>query len=381
MESDELRNQMREHLAIRESIHKDTEAFTPPPASRKAVWAAIGLNPGAVANAPITQIAVQTGFWGGFWSKVWVPVVSAVVATLVTSLLFLNFYDTGGQSGQPVKSLNKIPVVSSNENIQPEKKIRNNNASANPSAPGVQRKVFRINTAPVMTATDDNTISQEIVQGQTENINPIEIAQLDNSNMKFNMLTQSVVKNNNIPLVKSRPNKLLIVSPNKLSELDITLILRGISATSFPNVDAPPGGGKPVFSNFGIGGYVTVVDGLDVGLEVGQENFGQEFYNMSKGELQIIPQNPIIFWAGLNVKGKYVNGIDFLAGAKPYTQLFIGGTVLGPLAKLTGGLEYRWDNGFGILIGIEGGTLLYNNQGTWYSTEKLGFTYGMLYNF
>ncbi|OGU12413.1 MAG: hypothetical protein A2X61_04635 [Ignavibacteria bacterium GWB2_35_12] len=376
-ENDELRNEMRELLAIRESIHKDTEAFTPPRTTKRAVLTAVGLTPGAVANAPITQVAIQAGFWSGFWAKVWVPVVSAVVATIITSLLFLNFYDTGKTVSSSGSVLKKIPVVSSSEKVAPEKPANILSTNGINKSIRKNRNIGITNASRVVPAP--NVIyNEDYISSDNQTIQPIETASLGTEIYKTNSLNYSESRNIGIPVIALTPNQFSSLNRGKLSGLDITLILRGISAKSYPTVYMPSQW-NPIISNFSLGGYVTLVDGLDVGMEAGLENFGLVYFNYET--IRIDKKNPFLYWAGIGLKGQITKHIELLAGAKPYAQVFVGGTNIGPNIRMAGGLEYSWDNGLGFIIGIEGSSLFYNVQDNWYSTEKLGFTYGVLYSF
>ncbi|TAL67566.1 MAG: hypothetical protein EPN82_14020 [Bacteroidetes bacterium] len=374
-ESDELRNEMREILAIRESIRKDTEAFTPPRNARKSVLAAVGLAPGGVINAPITQVAVQTGFWGGFWGKIMMPVASAVVATIITSLMFMNFYKTGNNMTSTRSSLKNIPVVTSTENIANGEQTQNqkNNGIASPIkksshiSSGIMPSIVPVPDAIIVENKDETALT-----------NQIQTASLGTDLYKPGFLKYSNSGSNIIPVISMSPKQFESLSREKLSNLGITLVLRGIASRSFPTVELPSQA-NPLLRNVGLGGYVKLVDGLDVGLEIGQENYGLIYYNKEDGDYD--NKNPILLWAGIGVKGKYNEHVDFLAGAKPFLQVFIGGTKIGPTGKIIGGLEYSWDSGLGFILGVEGSSLFYNQEQKWYSTEKLGFTYGMLYSF
>ena len=373
-ENDELRNEMREILAIRESIRKDTEAFTPPRNSRKSVLAAVGLAPGGVINAPITQVAIQTGFWGGFWGKILMPVASAVVATIITSLMFMNYYKPGDKSAQTGNQMKNVPVVSSVGTSSNEiKSVNTNNNAVAPPARKTRNNLIsnnnRIIPVPDVIIVENNDMREPA---------SVAYASLGTDLYRPAYLDYSNSVNNVIPVISVSPKQFETISQWKKPNLGITLMLRGIASRSFPTVELPSQS-NPLLRNIALGGYVRLSDGLDVGFEIGQENFGLIYYDKTEGG--IINKNPILGWVGLGIKGKITKPVDFLAGGKPYLQVFAGGTELGPTGKILCGLEYSWDDGLGFIIGMEGGSLFYNANKKWYSTEKFGFNYGMLYSF
>ena len=85
-------------------------------------------------------------------------------------------------------------------------------------------------------------------------------------------------------------------------------------------------------------------------------------------------------WVGLSFRGQLQKQIRFLGGAQPYAQVTLGGSQMGPVCKSTIGLQYNVNN-LTLLCGLEGGFLAYQNQDRWYTSKKLGITYGVMLNF
>ncbi len=98
-ESEELQSEIREMLAIRESVKKDTEAYTTPDKATTAVFSSLGY------KAPGTLAPAATG---SFWSKVWLPAATAVVASLVTTFAVLYF--TGNTESEPSRAALPLKV-------------------------------------------------------------------------------------------------------------------------------------------------------------------------------------------------------------------------------------------------------------------------------
>ncbi len=117
-----------------------------------------------------------------------------------------------------------------------------------------------------------------------------------------------------------------------------------------------------------------------VGVELGWERFAQSFVTNYYGELTEQKQYPRRFLAGLTYRFTYTNlfGTEFIS---PYTELFTGGSSLGPISKLNAGISLTPLNNFSMNIGYEYGVLYYSVDNKTYNSEKQGFVYRVSYNF
>ncbi len=71
----DLRNEMREMLALNRAVREDKVALIPPIASTAAVFGALGMS---------TSMLVQSGWLSSLWSKVWMPLAVGVVSSVAT---------------------------------------------------------------------------------------------------------------------------------------------------------------------------------------------------------------------------------------------------------------------------------------------------------
>jgi len=115
VQNEDLRSELRELIAIRDSIRRDVEAYTPPFAATQGIFSKLGYTPPiipkAVNNAPF-------GFWGLMRQKLWNPAVTAFLASIITALLFLNFYqgnenDNTQLASSGIDKINKSSVIPS----------------------------------------------------------------------------------------------------------------------------------------------------------------------------------------------------------------------------------------------------------------------------
>ncbi len=377
--SEELRAEMRELLAIKESVRNDTEAFTIPQGMKKRVFAAVGLTPASSPDVPVTQAIIRNSMLKSTWNKVWSPLLSAAVATALTALFFMLFFNNGNvTTDRAGNTKNTVPVVSSQEND------RTNNEQAITGTDNKQRTgrkhsgQLSVNNASIADESNSGISKNDvkIPDNRETQGNNLEYASLVPDKNSDNFSSMNYGETGKLPAVFS-PGKNKMLEQIQSNGLGITLLVRGISASSNPSAEINSQA-NPVFNNMGIGGYVNIFDNVDVGLEIGQEPYPQSYYQNSIAKVE---QNYTTFWAGFSIKAMTGKHIEFLAGAMPYGQIIIGGSRLGPIGRLAAGLQYSWNNSFGVMLGLEGSMLVYKYQGRTYSTEKIGMTYGLTYSF
>ncbi len=159
----------------------------------------------------------------------------------------------------------------------------------------------------------------------------------------------------------------------------LKLQLRGFTTRSVPNLDLASAA-DPTLNNMGIALLYPLDRGTQIGIEIGQESFMQDFIEKD-GPLNLRhEQNYLAFWAGAFYQYS-VDQIDFLGGLTPFARYFAGGTKVGPLSRLMVGAELSINERLSFLLSAEGTLLLYRSQEDWYTTRKVGLSYGLSFNF
>jgi hypothetical protein len=377
--NEELRTEMRELLAVRETVQNDLEAFTPPPESAGIIFGRVGLNH-PVSGSTAGSAILRRNIFTSLVRRVWVPVAAAVVASLITAWFLTNEYDSRFANLEK-----KIPVVSSSENKNNNSSSFSGNASNNNEGPVRERKIY-VYQKPLVIYRDnpelvasDNKPADEANSDERNGIASLEMADTRNLGLeqaaagfkhqqsKLSFSTRSMTYK---PMETSRGNR------NKYS-----IVMRGMSAASFPSASVPLQG-NAIFSNMSLGGYMDYTKSIKVGFEFGREPFGQEFVNIENAVGNVYEQNPLMFWGALGVSYEMPEPPPLIFGGRPYAGLLVGGTEQGPMGKFISGLHFiSQDMGLGVFFGIEGSMLWYENQGRAYNTKKIGFTYGMSFQF
>lgn len=66
---------------------------------------------------------------------------------------------------------------------------------------------------------------------------------------------------------------------------------------------------------------------------------------------------------------------------RPYVNVAMGGTAIGPLGKVAIGSNIKLTDNLSIFGGIKYGAIFYFNQNDLYWTNKYGIDYGLIFNF
>lgn len=160
-------------------------------------------------------------------------------------------------------------------------------------------------------------------------------------------------------------------------ESRLSLHFRNFSSKNVNNISVPQME-SPIINNIAASIFYQVSDNLFLGVELGQENFQQEF-KAKNGDYQInVQQNYLAFWGGGNIRYKFKKLSDKITNIQPYTNLFIGSTDRGPLVKPSAGLVYLVSNDFSIFAGVEYSVLYTKYDTVWYNSQKYGLTYGFI---
>lgn len=388
--NEELRSEMRDLLSIRRSVQNDSEAFAPPVESASFIFSKVGLNPPVSIPPPeVLQPIATTGttFFSNLFRYVWAPILATVVSIIGTSIILTNYYNNKIEQVKSAAtsktSFDKFTETKENSNINKEIIPR---ITENKNISNHQPKVVTFNRKNTVKHIGFETVSNDKeVENAQESLkvdNPIFERNLSKTpfiivNKNYNSAFNPSFNLNQIPFDNSLNSKFL---RNKSDESSYSIYLRGIYAKSYPNTDLNTAS-NPLFTNMSLGAYISGGRHLQFGLEIGQEAFSQIFYNMENGIKWQYKQNPVIFWGAFGALVR-TDKIAYLGGVQPFGQLLIGGNQLGPLGKLITGIQLNSPEiGVGLLLGLEGSMLFYTNQSTWYTSRKLGFTFGTSFNF
>jgi len=390
--SDEYRNELKQHLAIKSAVKNDTMAYTPSAGSTMKVFSALGfaapIAGGAGASqsvAPSSASTASTATKTGFWSSFSSPIITGVVSTLATAIVaillfqpFLNNMDSKINSLQKQnqhlseqlnnQKPNNIPVVTSNS--IDTKQIATNDNSQKP----IVKYVY-------ITRERNEESNQKMKSGIIES--PKEIEENSNFDLSFaDIVSDKIdrINNNelNIPNNKFVPGvdfSNIHIRSNLGLNLEINRLINWFDVA--PTIN-PSNYNK--MNNTAITLFYEVSNNLFIGAEYRQETFFQIFNGVdNKGRLYEYQQQPNFTSGG--IVGRYAFNYLKFYGIVPYFQLYAGITNVGYIGRGMLGLKYSPYPNISFVISGERSKLFYQYQNKPFNSSKIDLNYGVSFNF
>lgn len=417
----ELQSELRELLAIRESVRSDTEAFTPPVDTTSKLFDRLGYAPPASVGAGLQSASGSTPRWKSIFRNSAFIALIAILAIMVSTFVIYESQKNDASANNTADNMidkksadNKSDKKSANssKNLY-EDDAQNNESASTPVSYSkentYENQVYNKNVAQNITNNSDNKQPRKSDfvknnQNINSNNNPLNIIDedentsysenipkpkyYDNININHNRPHYSSAFSNNFSDL-SRANFAqsdILLNPHKMnmsiSRTDkyrgnISLHLSGIYAISAPENDMQFTSGSPAFQNIVGGLFVNWNRNLSLGIEFGQEPFDQIYLNDPTEQYN---HSPNVFWLGIFPRYDF-HQISF-KNVHPYVQVGVAGSELGPLVKGNVGMQFLFPGEhFGISASYGYSNLFYENKGVSYNTNKYGLMFGISYHF
>ncbi len=372
----DLRQELQEHIAIRESVRNDIEAFTPPIAATNAIFAKLGY---ATPNGINDNKPKVIPLWSNWMSKAVAPAVLAVFAIFgianytdlfVNSNIDNNIGDVNTTSNIVQSNANtaKISVENSSENKQNTIHTSSKNIAKIYSSSNDVIIASKINNDESL-ATITNSINSEnsAISNDDEIITNYHRADLiENSSAYINNYSLYCKQENNFSMFNMPQNNLF---SNSVVNNRGSIYLKGFSDLSTGNSIFSSGNSND-FVNLTFGFMMPYKNNISIGLETGIHSFMQ-YRTDDNNLISKTQEESSVFWITANCRYDIID-ID-LFNINPYTQISAGGSTMGFIARSAIGLQYQPEySSFGFNVGFE-----YSN--IWYSlspdnAEKVNFT-------
>ncbi len=396
----EIQSELKEVLGIRQAILKDVEAFTPPQAATAKIFSDLGYSsPPGLAESEDSS----PGFWSKIFKRVVVPAAILLLAGIGSVLHFGNDAPSGieralapGSARGPIVTNNAAPAArtsrgelntaGSNSGFSATRKIPGSTAgTAANSAPASAMNAMPAGSAgsnAADTYMKNNAAETTMPAPERNYLMLAALSTPGQANVYGSFAPRASAR---AEIMRSRNyftmNKsLLTLGEESEFRRRFSLHVRGIYALSNPEKSLQWSGKNQIYTNFSLGGFLTVSENLSFGAEIGQEPFGQVFISQSDNPEEKYDQGPNVFWFGIASRYEF-KGVSVI-GINPYAQAFVGGSTLGPLVRCQGGLQVPVPGSkLAVTAGYEGSKLWYKNQNTWYSTNKHGLAIGLMFKF
>ena len=155
----------------------------------------------------------------------------------------------------------------------------------------------------------------------------------------------------------------------------ISLAVHGIPGKSFPSIDIEPIP-APDLNNVAASALYKIDARHAVGLEVGRENYPQQFHVKYGSTTVHYQQN----WTGWYYALAYENVSEHWESIKEAHHFFriaVGGNRTGPMLRLSGGVHWELNSLFSLVAGFDLSATMYRADDLWHSTQKVGLRFGL----
>jgi hypothetical protein len=354
-ENSDLRSEFMQLLAIRTAVQQDRAGLVPPIALTNSVFTGLGITaPLAGAAAGAAGGAVATSWL----TKALLPLTAALAAAGLTYGL-MNSAQLG--RGEPVARPDNI--TSSEQRVA---------SSENMELRRLRAEVSRLSEALALAAM---TEAEEPAQIQVQDVQ-VEPAEVPVSTTAIDLTHTITLARDTDPRVLM-PMKEAPIVPEYQDYPSFLVQFRGLASSGLTQVSVAPQ--TSLMENANLAMMYQLSPQHLIGVEVGNESFPMTFEGMRSGQLIRYEQQPISTWAGITYRHSFapIGNSAFT----PFAQGLLGGSQFGPLGRLTGGILYSPAGPLSFMLGVEGTSMAYTFQDQWFTSSKLGLTYGMAIRF
>jgi hypothetical protein len=354
-ENSDLRSEFMQLLAIRTAVQQDRAGLVPPIALTNSVFTGLGITaPLAGAAAGAAGGAVATSWL----TKALLPLTAALAAAGLTYGL-MNSAQLG--RGEPVARPDNI--TSSEQRVA---------SSENMELRRLRAEVSRLSDALALATI---TEAEEPAQTQVQDVQ-VEPAEVPVSTTAIDLTHTITLARDTDPRVLM-PMKEAPIVPEYQDYPSFLVQFRGLASSGLTQVSVAPQ--TSLMENANLAMMYQLSPQHLIGVEVGNESFPMTFEGMRSGQLIRYEQQPISTWAGITYRHSFapIGNSAFT----PFAQGLLGGSQFGPLGRLTGGILYSPAGPLSFMLGVEGTSMAYTFQDQWFTSSKLGLTYGMAIRF
>ncbi|MFC2130905.1 hypothetical protein ACFLSQ_05685 [Bacteroidota bacterium] len=396
---EESRSEFKQQLAMKSAIRTDAKAYTPAAESTLKIFSSLGF--ATPVSAPIGTTTGSSGSAGalgrgiakstGFYAKYGAALITGVVTTVTTAVIAYFIFqsqigDLNNKNSELTTRLNEsknqseIPIVQGQEitlsesnTMIPEEKV----------STSINKPIIKY---VYITKDEDEQKQTEAVISDlqdeiSEPFNVIEIFIPDKSPIVSTGINSIKTQKNNI-LYRTSISSVPIDISSFLAvreKMGITLEFKKMENWFDINPTINPKEYSK-FNNTSLSVLYEFIKNLHIGGEVRQETYFQRFSGVENDTLKFsYDQQPNFTSYGLLLR--YANKDFNLWGIYPYLQGFAGGTNVGYIGRLMGGLKYSPYEGIVFIIGAETSGLFYKHGGTDFDSYKYDLNYGMSFEF
>lgn len=402
----ELRNELKELLALNGALQSDVKAFVPPVESTMKIFNTLGYTApiAAVTAATVAANAGSSGAISSFFAKAGTYIggyihalLSGVVIT-ATSLAVLFGTDTiqfssDTQSVQSSAMASKQYIPQTQSPINTESNTNTIQTDTRNTVKETVRYVYissptqqssgnqaAVNQTSVNVENQASDIQNRAIQEESMIPSAQESATVTTTETLAHSSAQSPTSTwGNITQVQVNDGPLSVpYGMNNSSYLNTqpdqwTLQFRRLDMQTANNNDLMPQSSTFPF-NGALTALYTVSPDFAIGLEMGYERFAQTFESVNAQNRRIeVYQQPNLLTGGLALRYTPLR----FDNITPYLQASAGFSQIGMVNRASVGFMYAPNQTLSFTLGIESSMLQYKEKNTSYSSFNYGLSYGL----
>ena len=372
---DELRSELKQAIKIDKAFETRLSAMAPSAKTTMGIFNKLGIvAPGAAAA---TAAAPKTGFFGNVFSKFGQGLVGAGIASLLFVGTYFTFLNNGNGQG-PDNIQKAVPVITSIEDEnKPDAKPADNinpqvNNSSEEKVKTVIKYVYIDRSADKSDDEIDPALAENTSAGDSQSPHLINSKELNNINYYNELYPEGFLSENNFTPVPAMDYEPLSKNLNIPSFYGLAFEIRAVRNWTNPESEDVHST-TPKLNNMGAAVFYELSPRMLVGLDFRQEKFYQKFEGKDQFN-DLYEYRQFSNYLGISAALRY--RLIYDSSYNIFGQMNLGGVQTGFLGRISGGLEITPSDSYSMIISLEGSSMLFKHQNSWWIAPKYGVNYG-----
>lgn len=369
----ELRSEMKDHLSIRNAVHRDQ--LFPTAAVESGILVASGLAPAASAGGIVATTGAAATWWQGLSPLLYTA--GGVVAGVLVMFSTMNIQSDNKNGGLAGGTGSTQPPTQPLAIAGPAQSLPQAQA-VHVDTVYVRQRIVEMADAPEVPIQPLQVVPESVEDNATlTSIAVLPVTTVDPLSSSRSILTSSSFSA--APYGSANSQGLMSaerMSPRQ-SGSPVSFGFRTLASGLSSSEPTPESVTSTVLPNTAFSLTIPLNEVHRVGVEMGTESFNQTFTGFDGYRESEWTQTPVVFWLGATYQFAPTS-FEILPGLSPFAQATFGAAFSqGPVARGTVGLSYQPIGPVRFTVGLDGSALFYTFQNSWFTSTKWGLSYGL----
>jgi hypothetical protein len=381
--NEELRSELRHFIAVNRSTKNIAQGYFVPDSSTAKIFSSIGISNDKNIKAYPAKLSILKSF----------PLLMPAAVTIITiALIFgiasLNGYKFVKQASDDFvynemkSNSNNLSAIGSNfeKNLQSKENYSQNSTSSKFDDQNFKDKTNKNVNSEISQEKkvfENQNLSNQLHSDYNSNLNIIRLdkSTLESKNPIMSELSRTDGKYH-INEIEPETISMNLLNINQ-TEILISFEVRNSQYWNIPAATITPSAFAD-FHNMTMDVKYNFSNGVSIGADIRNETFFQKFdFYDTFAQYTIIEQQPNFTTFSINAAYKYLSG----GTINPFSQISIGVNEVGIVSRLMIGTSYRISDNFALHLSTEFSNLSYKYRENIFNSQKIGFNYGLSYQF